>query len=332
MVDGHAELVWCGLKISGLMDPDEASPGAQDLRYEGRSSVEMAEHTSPTFFLFPSLTIAWALWVLEGLHLLALKGFSREQLHVSTIFWVLMALPLKVTWSLWVPSGVWEQTGCPWLRGNLFVECKKRGILWFHLTVFSWPNTSSLLAGVEAINPHRSIPWSIMITIFICFLAYSNVSAALTLIVPYYQIQPHDLLPQSVLHSWWLPARYFVTIGTLCDLISRSVPWFSPCLLSDTQISQPLELVVKTGRHLTLSQQESRSPSLSASPHPYMFPSSLPDSMVPCSECLFWSTRWHRTGSFSGYLPGSMSAQAPVLWPSCLLEILQVKNKIETHL
>ena len=127
MVDGHAELVWCGLKISGLMDPDEASPGAQDLRYEGRSSVEMAELTSSTFFLSPSLTIAWALWVLEGLHLSALKGFSREQLHVSTIFSVLTALPLKVTWSLWVPSGVWEQTGCPWLRGNLFVEYKKKG-------------------------------------------------------------------------------------------------------------------------------------------------------------------------------------------------------------
>ena len=127
MVDGHAELVWCGLKISGLMDPDEASPGAQDLRYEGRSSVEMAELTSSTFFLSPSLTIAWALWVLAGLHLSALKGFSREQLHVSTIFSVLMALPLKVTWSLWVPSGVWEQTGCPWLRGNLFVEYKKKG-------------------------------------------------------------------------------------------------------------------------------------------------------------------------------------------------------------
>ena len=47
---------------------------------------EMEEHTSPTFFLFPSLTVAWALWVLEGLHLLALKGFSREQLHVSTYF------------------------------------------------------------------------------------------------------------------------------------------------------------------------------------------------------------------------------------------------------
>ena len=44
MGDGHAELVWCGLKISGLMDPDEASPGAQDLRYEGRSSRDGRTH------------------------------------------------------------------------------------------------------------------------------------------------------------------------------------------------------------------------------------------------------------------------------------------------
>ncbi|XP_043293043.1 cationic amino acid transporter 3-like [Cervus canadensis] len=75
--------------------------------------------------------------------------------------------------------------------------------------------------GVEALNPHRSIPWSIAITIFICFLAYSGVSAALTLMVPYHLIQPHDPLPQAILHSWWLPARYFVAIGTLCALICR---------------------------------------------------------------------------------------------------------------
>ena len=102
-----------------------------------------------------------------------------------------------------------------------------------------------------------------MITIFICFLAYSGVSVALTLMVPYYQIQPHNPLPQAILHSLWLPARYFVIIGTLCALISRSVPWFSPCLLSDTQISQPLGLVEKTERHLTPSQQESRRSGLS---------------------------------------------------------------------
>ena len=121
-----------------------------------------------------------------------------------------------------------------------------------------------------------------MITIFICFLAYSGVSAALTLMVPYHQIQPHDPLPQAILHSWWLPARYFVAIGTLCALISRSVPWFSPCLLSDAQLSQALELVERTERHLTPSQYESRSPGLSCfstSLHVSIFSSRLYSSM-----------------------------------------------------
>ena len=38
-------------------------------------------------------------------------------------------------------------------------------------------------------------------------------------------------------------------------------------------------------------------------------------------------------GSFSGYLPRSISAQAPVSWPRYLLQILQVKKKKkkETH-
>ena len=63
------------------------------------------------------------------------------------------------------------------------------------------------------------------------------------------------------------------------------------------------------------------------SPHSYMLPSSLPDSIVLCSKCLFWSTWWQRTGSFSGYLPGFMSAQASMSWPWCLPQILQVKKK-----
>ncbi|XP_027391882.1 cationic amino acid transporter 3-like, partial [Bos indicus x Bos taurus] len=75
----------------------------------------------------------------------------------------------------------------------------------------------SMQSWVEAINPRRSIPWSIMITIFICFLAYSGVSAALTLMVPYHQIQPHDPLPQAILHR--LMALLF-TFTNLVDLVS----------------------------------------------------------------------------------------------------------------
>ena len=73
----------------------------------------MAEHTSPMFFLVPSLTIAWVLWVLEDLCHLALMEFSGEQRYVSMHLLVLMPLSLKVTWSLCVPSGVWDRLGFP---------------------------------------------------------------------------------------------------------------------------------------------------------------------------------------------------------------------------
>ncbi|OWK16451.1 hypothetical protein Celaphus_00004858, partial [Cervus elaphus hippelaphus] len=80
----------------------------------------------------------------------------------------------------------------------------------------------------EALNPRRSIPWSILITIFICFLAYSGVSAALTLMVPYYQIHPESPLPQAFLYIGWDVARYVVAVTTLCALTSRLQSIFFP--------------------------------------------------------------------------------------------------------
>ncbi|KAB0347236.1 hypothetical protein FD754_012093 [Muntiacus muntjak] len=74
--------------------------------------------------------------------------------------------------------------------------------------------------GEEALNPQWSIPKSTMITIIICFLACFGVSAALTLMVPYYQIHPDSPLPQAFLHVGWGPARYVVAVGALCALTS----------------------------------------------------------------------------------------------------------------
>lgn len=75
----------------------------QDLWCEGTSPVGMDELTSPMFFLIPSLIIGWALWVLEGLFLLALMGFSMEQFYVSMHLLALTPLSLEVTWALCVP-------------------------------------------------------------------------------------------------------------------------------------------------------------------------------------------------------------------------------------
>uniref|UniRef100_A0A8D1F0I5 Cationic amino acid transporter C-terminal domain-containing protein n=1 Tax=Sus scrofa TaxID=9823 RepID=A0A8D1F0I5_PIG len=79
----------------------------------------------------------------------------------------------------------------------------------------------------------RSIDWSLGIFISSCFLAYSGVSAALTLMVPYYQIHPYSPLPQAFHHVGWAPAGYFVAVVILCALFYRSVSKLSLHVPSD---------------------------------------------------------------------------------------------------
>ncbi|XP_039753615.1 cationic amino acid transporter 2-like [Pararge aegeria] len=75
-------------------------------------------------------------------------------------------------------------------------------------------------AGEEARRPQKSIPFAVVASLLVVFLAYCGVSSVLTLMIPYYMQDEKAPFPYVYDQLGWPWARYAVSVGAICALCS----------------------------------------------------------------------------------------------------------------
>ncbi|XP_044917451.1 cationic amino acid transporter 3-like [Felis catus] len=148
-----------------------------------------------------------------------ISGFIKGDLHN----W-------KLTEEDYAMAGLNDTSSLGPLGSGGFVPFGFEGILRGTATCFyAFIGFSSIFEKVEeAQNPQHSITMGIVISLFICFLVYFGVSAALTLMVPYYKLRHGSTLPQALLHIGWAPAYYFLAFAFLCIVSARLLGFMFP--------------------------------------------------------------------------------------------------------
>ncbi|XP_040498153.1 LOW QUALITY PROTEIN: cationic amino acid transporter 3-like [Ursus maritimus] len=159
-----------------------------------------------------------------------ISGFIKGDLHN----W-------KLTEEDYIQAGLNDTSGLDPLGSGGFVPFGFRGLLHGVATCFcAFIGFDNIVTRVEKTYSQRSIPMGIVISLLISVLVYFGVSAALTLMVPYYQLRSGSPLPEAFLHIGWFPAYYVVAFGFFCSLSANILDFMFP-------INQVIHVMVHSG-------------------------------------------------------------------------------------
>ncbi|XP_022218233.2 cationic amino acid transporter 2 isoform X1 [Drosophila obscura] len=140
-------------------------------------------------------------------------------LNLGVVLFVIIAGLFHVSSSNWsipkssVPEGYGEGGFMPYGVSGII---KGAAVCFYGFIGFDCIAT----AGEEAKNPKKSIPFAVIVSLAMIFLAYFGVSSVLTMMLPYYEQDEKAPLPHVFRINGWHVAEYVVSIGAMFGLCS----------------------------------------------------------------------------------------------------------------
>ncbi|KAH8259535.1 hypothetical protein KR026_005962, partial [Drosophila bipectinata] len=172
----------------------------------------------PDLFAFV-VTILFSLAIAVGAKESTRVNNVFTMLNLGVVLFVIIAGLFKVSSSNWsipkseVPEGYGNGGFMPYGVSGII---KGAAVCFYGFIGFDCIAT----AGEEAKNPKKSIPFAVIVSLAMIFLAYFGVSSVLTMMLPYFEQDEKAPLPHVFRINGWHVAEYVVSIGAMFGLCS----------------------------------------------------------------------------------------------------------------
>ncbi|XP_016982072.1 cationic amino acid transporter 2 isoform X2 [Drosophila rhopaloa] len=172
----------------------------------------------PDLFAFV-VTILFSLGIAVGAKESTRVNNVFTMLNLGVVLFVIIAGLFKVSSSNWsipkseVPEGYGHGGFMPYGVSGII---KGAAVCFYGFIGFDCIAT----AGEEAKNPKKSIPFAVIVSLAMIFLAYFGVSTVLTMMLPYFDQDEKAPLPHVFRINGWHVAEYVVSIGAMFGLCS----------------------------------------------------------------------------------------------------------------